>query len=39
MIIVMDNGKIVETGDHEKLLKRSGHYSALFKAQNTKITN
>ena len=39
MIIVMDNGKIVETGDHKKLLDRNGHYSALFKAQNSKITN
>ena len=37
MIIVMDNGKIVETGDHKKLLERNGQYSALFKAQNSKI--
>ena len=39
MIIVMDNGKIVETGDHKQLLERNGQYSALFKAQNSKITN
>jgi len=39
MIIVMDNGKIVETGDHKQLLEKNGQYSALFKAQNSKITN
>ena len=39
MIIVMDNGKIVETGHHKQLLERNGQYSALFKAQNSKITN
>ena len=33
-IIVMDRGKIVETGTHEDLLKNiNGRYQKLYKAQ------
>lgn len=32
-IIVFDNGRIVERGSHDKLLKRNGQYAALWNAQ------
>lgn len=32
-IIVMDAGKIVETGTHKELLKQGGYYSNLYEAQ------
>ncbi|MBC6998205.1 ABC transporter ATP-binding protein [Cytophaga sp. FL35] len=32
-IIVMDAGKIVETGTHKQLLKQGGYYSKLYEAQ------
>jgi ABC-type multidrug transport system fused ATPase/permease subunit len=32
-IIVMDQGKIVEEGTHEELLKKEGYYSSLYKGQ------
>lgn len=32
-IIVMDNGKIVERGNHSELLNKSGAYSKLYKMQ------
>ena len=32
-IIVMDQGKIVETGTHEQLLKAKGYYTQLIQAQ------
>ena len=32
-IIVMDAGKIVESGTHKQLLKRRGYYSNLYEAQ------
>ncbi len=32
-IIVMDAGKIVETGTHKELLKKGGYYSNLYEAQ------
>lgn len=32
-IIVMDAGKIVETGTHEELLKKEGYYNSLYEAQ------
>jgi len=32
-IIVMDAGKIVETGTHKQLLKQGGYYSNLYEAQ------
>ncbi|KKQ23882.1 MAG: ABC transporter, ATP-binding/permease protein [Candidatus Woesebacteria bacterium GW2011_GWA1_37_8] len=32
-IIVIDGGKIIEEGDHNKLMKRGGKYSRLFNLQ------
>ena len=32
-IIVMDAGRIVETGTHQELLKQGGYYSNLYEAQ------
>jgi ATP-binding cassette subfamily B protein len=32
-ILVMENGKIVEQGDHEELLKAGGAYYNLYNAQ------
>jgi subfamily B ATP-binding cassette protein MsbA len=32
-IVVLDNGRIIETGTHAELLARGGHYAALYKMQ------
>ena len=32
-ILVMDAGKVVETGTHKQLLKKGGYYNALYEAQ------
>jgi ATP-binding cassette subfamily B protein/subfamily B ATP-binding cassette protein MsbA len=32
-IIVLDQGRIVEAGDHEQLLARGGHYARMHQAQ------
>lgn len=32
-IIVLENGKIIEDGSHEDLLKQQGHYASLWKHQ------
>ena len=32
-IIVMNDGKIVEQGNHEQLLKRKGFYAKLYNSQ------
>jgi ATP-binding cassette, subfamily B, bacterial len=29
-IIVMENGRIIETGNHEGLLGQGGHYATLY---------
>ena len=33
IIIVMNEGKIVERGNHEELLEKNGHYAELYKSQ------
>lgn len=33
MIVVMDQGRIVATGTHSELMKKSEHYSNLYSLQ------
>ena len=33
LILVMDNGDIVEQGNHEELLKKNGFYAKLYNSQ------
>lgn len=33
MIVVMDKGRVVETGNHESLLKKQGYYYSLYMTQ------
>jgi ATP-binding cassette subfamily B protein len=33
LILVMDKGDIVETGNHEELLKKDGFYAKLYNSQ------
>jgi ABC-type bacteriocin/lantibiotic exporter with double-glycine peptidase domain len=33
LIVVMDNGSVVEQGTHDELLARNGHYAALVRNQ------
>ena len=33
-IIVLDSGKIVETGNHDELISKNGYYSKLIKLQS-----
>jgi ABC-type multidrug transport system fused ATPase/permease subunit len=35
LILVLDNGEIVERGTHSELLQAGGAYSRLVKSQNT----
>lgn len=37
-IIVLDEGRIVETGDHETLLAAGGHYARMFELQASRFT-
>ncbi|MEJ0005869.1 MAG: ABC transporter ATP-binding protein [Steroidobacteraceae bacterium] len=32
-ILVLENGRIIESGSHEQLMQREGHYAALFALQ------
>ena len=34
VILVMDEGRIVERGNHESLLKQNGYYATVYKHQN-----
>lgn len=35
LILVMDNGKVIEKGSHKKLLAQNGFYAELYKSQFT----
>jgi len=37
LILFMMDGDIVEKGTHEELLKRGGHYAALYNSQFERI--
>ena len=34
-IVVMDNGRIVDRGPHEELIRRSAFYATIYKHQTT----
>ncbi|MFJ3232332.1 ABC transporter ATP-binding protein [Streptomyces sp. NPDC086787] len=38
-ILVVDRGRVVETGRHEELLARGGAYSRLHRSQNNTVTD
>ena len=35
-ILVVNDGEVVERGNHEELLKKNGAYAALYRSQFTK---
>ena len=39
LIVVMDNGEIIETGTHQELLARDGSYAALHRMQFSEVEN
>lgn len=39
LILVMDNGRIIEQGTHEELLKKGGYYASAFAHQYGEIPN
>ena len=34
MIVLMDQGAVMEVGDHDSLIKRQGWYYALYQSQS-----
>ena len=38
-IIVFENGKVIQSGNHNELINRQGYYKELFKKQNSEINN
>jgi len=36
-ILVMDGGRIVESGSHDELLLREGHYAHLWEQQHRRV--
>ncbi len=38
-IFVLDNGKIIETGNHKELLKKGGYYSNLYNSYYNSLSN
>ena len=38
-IIVLDNGKIIQSGSHNELIKNKGYYKDLYLKQNKEINN
>ena len=36
-IIVLDNGKIIQSGSHNQLVKNKGYYKDLYLKQNSEI--
>lgn len=39
VILVMNEGKVVETGSHKELLQKGGFYSELYKSQYSSVEN
>jgi ABC-type multidrug transport system fused ATPase/permease subunit len=39
VIVVMQDGNIIETGNHDELMKKKGHYYNLFNIQMTSNNN
>lgn len=37
LILVMDNGNMVESGTHDELLKMGGYYEKLYNSQFTPV--
>jgi subfamily B ATP-binding cassette protein MsbA len=38
VIVVMDKGRIVESGTHQELISRNGQYAALHRIQFSDLT-
>ena len=37
-IMLIEDGKIVENGDHNQLMKKRGHYARIYNAQLNNLT-